>query len=96
MPHRSRSRARRSQGAYAQQQPAAYAQQAPILAPAQPFGIDRLLGPETNAYVEANMETYEKLVKRWSDCTVEEWKAGAAGTFLLCGCRLLSGQVRMC
>ncbi|KAL1759371.1 hypothetical protein FB107DRAFT_287809 [Schizophyllum commune] len=87
VPHRSRSRARRSQGpyaqqqpqaAYAQQQPAAYAQQAPIPAPAQPFGIDRLLGPDTNAYVEANMETYEKLVKRWSDCTVEEWKAGAA------------------
>ncbi|KAL1668185.1 hypothetical protein GGF50DRAFT_124286 [Schizophyllum commune] len=76
--HRSRSRARRSQGPYAQQQSqAAYTQQAPIPAPAQPIGIDRLLGPDTNAYVEANMETYEKLVKRWSDCTVEEWKAGA-------------------
>ncbi|KAI5892722.1 uncharacterized protein SCHCODRAFT_02502508 [Schizophyllum commune H4-8] len=87
VPHRSRSRARRSQGPYAQQpqaayaqqpQQAAYAQQAPVPPPAQPIGIDRLLGPETNAYVEANMATYEKLVKRWSDCTVDEWKAGAA------------------
>ncbi|KAL1739762.1 hypothetical protein HDZ31DRAFT_68609 [Schizophyllum fasciatum] len=69
-PHRSRSQARRSQQA---QQPYV----APQPAPVEPIGLDRILGRETNAYVEANFTTYERLVKRWSDCTVDEWKAGA-------------------
>ena len=41
--------------------------------------FERLLGRDTNAFVQQNMEKYEALVKKWSECSEEEWIAGAEG-----------------
>jgi hypothetical protein len=44
--------------------------------------FERLLGRDTNAFVQQNMEKYDALVKKWSECSEEEWIAGAEGFFL--------------
>ena len=44
--------------------------------------FERLLGRDTNAFVQQNMEKYDSLVKKWSECSEEEWIAGAEGFFL--------------
>ena len=41
--------------------------------------LDKLLGCDTGAYVEAHMETYERAVNKWRECSMEEWIAGADG-----------------
>ena len=43
--------------------------------------FERLLGRDTNAFVQQNMEKYDALVKKWSECSEEEWIAGAEGVF---------------
>jgi hypothetical protein len=43
--------------------------------------FERLLGRDTNAFVQQNMEKYDALVKKWSECSEEEWIAGAEGFF---------------
>ena len=45
--------------------------------------FERLLGRDTNAFVQQNMEKYDALVKKWSECSEEEWIAGAEGFFFL-------------
>jgi hypothetical protein len=45
--------------------------------------FERLLGRDTNAFVQQNMEKYDALVKKWSECSEEEWIAGAEGFFPL-------------
>ena len=43
--------------------------------------FERLLGRDTNAFVQQNIEKYDALVKKWSECSEEEWIAGAEGFF---------------
>jgi hypothetical protein len=44
------------------------------------FGtLDKLLGCDTDAYIEDHMEEYERAVNRWRECSMEEWIAGADG-----------------
>ncbi|OCH87588.1 hypothetical protein OBBRIDRAFT_827616 [Obba rivulosa] len=46
--------------------------------------LHRLLGQDLEAYVDLNVENYEQSKKKWSECPVDEWKAGAdvlAGKF---------------
>ncbi|KAK1235952.1 hypothetical protein PQX77_000803 [Marasmius sp. AFHP31] len=39
--------------------------------------LDRLLGCQTNAYVEDHMERYQQMATKWQECTMEEWVKGA-------------------
>lgn len=41
--------------------------------------LHRLLGHDLDAYVNTHMSTYEDAKKKWTDCTMEEWTAGADG-----------------
>lgn len=41
--------------------------------------LDKLLGRNTDDFVKKNMEKYDRLVKKWSECSEEEWIAGAEG-----------------
>ncbi|CCM05377.1 uncharacterized protein FIBRA_07593 [Fibroporia radiculosa] len=44
----------------------------------------KLLGRDLNAFVEDRVEAYEAAKKKWSECSMEEWKTGAeevAGKF---------------
>jgi len=48
----------------------------------QPPGSDaltRLLGRDANVYMEDHMGKYDAAVKKWTNCTIEEWKEGANG-----------------
>ena len=42
----------------------------------------KLLGRNTDLFVKQNMEKYDRLVKKWSECSEEEWIAGAEGFFI--------------
>jgi hypothetical protein len=44
--------------------------------------FDKLLGRNTDMFVKQNMEKYDRLVEKWSECTEEEWIAGADGFYL--------------
>ena len=44
--------------------------------------FEKLLGRNTDAFARQNMEKYDALVKKWSECSEEEWIAGAEGFFL--------------
>ena len=44
--------------------------------------FDKLLGRNTDIFVQQNMEKYDSLVKKWSECTEKEWIAGAEGFFI--------------
>ncbi|KAF8813471.1 hypothetical protein BYT27DRAFT_7335092 [Phlegmacium glaucopus] len=39
--------------------------------------FEKLLGRNTDTFVKQNMEKYDRLVKKWSECSEEEWIAGA-------------------
>lgn len=41
--------------------------------------LHRLLGHDLDVYVNDHMSTYEDAKKKWTDCTMEEWTAGADG-----------------
>ena len=41
--------------------------------------FEKLLGRNTDAFVLKNMEKYDALVKKWSECSEEEWIAGVEG-----------------
>ena len=63
-----------------------YRQQHPDVAHAEPQpineelqGISRLLGIDAEQYLLEHVEQYEASRKRWTDCTIEEWKKGADG-----------------
>jgi hypothetical protein len=43
--------------------------------------FEKLLGRNTDVFVQQNMEKYDALVKKWSECSEEEWIAGAEGFF---------------
>ena len=43
--------------------------------------FEKLLGRDTDAFVQQNMEKYDAMVKKWSECSEEEWIAGAEGFF---------------
>ncbi|KAF9456572.1 hypothetical protein BDZ94DRAFT_1326887 [Collybia nuda] len=42
-----------------------------------PRALDKLLGRDTDTYIEENMEKYERATDRWRDCAMEDWIAGA-------------------
>lgn len=48
-----------------------------------PKGLDKLLGCDTDAYIEEQMEKYERAVTRWRECSLEEWITGADGKSLV-------------
>ena len=43
--------------------------------------FEKLLGRNTDLFAKQNMEKYDRLVKKWSECSEEEWIAGAEGFF---------------
>lgn len=45
----------------------------------EPTGLDKLLGPGGNNILDMRSDKYEASFKKWSECSVEEWKAGAEG-----------------
>lgn len=55
----------------------------PNIASSDIRGLDRLLGPGSNDYLDQHMEKYEASVKKWSECSLDEWKAGAERRSLL-------------
>ena len=44
--------------------------------------LRRLLGQDLDAYVDAHTEAYEQARKKWTECTIDEWKAGADGKII--------------
>lgn len=40
----------------------------------------RLFGQELDTYADVQIDVYAQAKKKWSECTIEEWKAGADGT----------------
>lgn len=44
-----------------------------------PRVLDKLLGRDTDAYIEEHMDKYERATDRWRDCAMEDWVAGADG-----------------
>ncbi|KAF9007489.1 hypothetical protein BDQ17DRAFT_217829 [Cyathus striatus] len=45
--------------------------------PPPPPALDRILGRSVDAYISDHMEQYDRSVKRWKDCSMEEWIKGA-------------------
>ena len=41
--------------------------------------LSRIFGHDFDTYVEAHLDAYDHAKRKWSDCTIEEWKAGADG-----------------
>jgi hypothetical protein len=41
--------------------------------------LDRLLLHDTDLFVTEHMQQYDKQVKKWRDCTFDEWQGGATG-----------------
>lgn len=41
----------------------------------------KLFGQELDAYVNAHVEAYNESKKKWSDCSMDEWKSGADGAY---------------
>jgi hypothetical protein len=41
--------------------------------------FEKLLGRNADVFVKQNMEKYDLMVKKWSECSEEEWIAGAEG-----------------
>ena len=39
----------------------------------------KLLGQELTSFVESHVDVYEEAKKRWSECSMDEWRAGADG-----------------
>ena len=54
-------------------------------AQSQPMVVERgealykLFGQELTGFVEGHVDAYEEAKKRWSECSMEEWRAGADG-----------------
>ena len=44
----------------------------------------RLLGADMDRYFAENLEKYENTRKRWTDCKLDEWQAGANGRRFFC------------
>jgi hypothetical protein len=44
--------------------------------------LDKLLGRDCNYYMEQHMGQYEAVRKKWDECSIGEWKAGADGIYL--------------
>ena len=44
--------------------------------------LDKLLGRDCNYYMEQHMGKYEAVRKKWDECSIAEWKAGADGIYL--------------
>ena len=40
----------------------------------------QLLGQDLDIYVEAHAVAYEQMRKKWTECSIDEWKKGADGT----------------
>ena len=49
----------------------------------QGLALHRLLGQDLDIYVEAHVEAYEQAKKKWSECSMDEWKVGADGALPL-------------
>jgi hypothetical protein len=45
--------------------------------------LEKLLGCDPDVYVKGHMDVYDEMINRWTNCTIEEWKAGAGGGFFL-------------
>ena len=43
-------------------------------------GISRLFGIDAEQYILEHVEQYEASRKRWTECSIEEWKKGADGS----------------
>ncbi|KAI0342547.1 hypothetical protein BDW22DRAFT_1484753 [Trametopsis cervina] len=57
---------------------------APIPDVRKNHAIARLLGQDLDSYVSTHQDIYEDAKKKWTECTIEEWKTGAdelAGRF---------------
>ena len=44
--------------------------------------LEKLLGKDSDQYVKERMGDYDRMVDKWSDCTMAEWIAGADGLLL--------------
>lgn len=42
----------------------------------------RIFGPSFHACEEKDLEEFEEAKKKWTECSIDEWKAGAEGEFL--------------
>lgn len=41
--------------------------------------LHRLFGQDLEAYIDVNANNYEQSKKKWAECSMEEWRAGADG-----------------
>lgn len=47
---------------------------------AQPaHAFRKLLGQDLNLYMDAHLNAYDEAKKKWSECSIDEWRAGADG-----------------
>ena len=44
--------------------------------------MHRLLGQNLDAYVDAHSDAYDLAKKKWTECSLDEWKAGADGILI--------------
>ena len=44
-------------------------------------GISRLLGIDGDQYLLQHTDRYEALKKKWTDCSLDEWKGGVDGAY---------------
>jgi hypothetical protein len=45
----------------------------------EPSALDDVLGVDTDAFTRDHMAEYDRLTKKWSECEMDEWVAGAEG-----------------
>lgn len=41
--------------------------------------LRRLFGQDFDKFVDEHVDAYNEAKKRWSECSIEEWQAGANG-----------------
>jgi hypothetical protein len=58
--------------------------------------IQKLLGRDVEAYMNAHVGVYEDAKKRWTECSIEEWEKGADGNvfFLNHGLFFATARIR--
>ena len=44
--------------------------------------LEKLLGRDSDQYVKERMGDYDRMIDKWSDCSMAEWIAGADGLLL--------------
>ena len=50
-----------------------------IAPPTEDNALRRLLGQDLDKFIEEHLGAYNEAKKKWAECSMEEWQAGAEG-----------------